>query len=93
MKDRYETWKQGIVRHLPLMVFVYCLCQPVLDVATYWQEQMGITNAFTVIFRMGLLCGSVGLGFVLSDRKRLYWLTGLVLGGYLAGHIWSCMQA
>ena len=93
MKDRYETWKQGIVRRLPLMVFVYCLCQPVLDVATYWQEQMGITNAFTVIFRMGLLCGSVGLGFVLSDRKRLYWLTGLVLGGYLAGHIWSCMQA
>ena len=93
MKDRYETWKQGIIRRLPLMVFVYCLCQPVLDVATYWQEQMGITNAFTVIFRMGLLCGSVGLGFVLSDRKRLYWLTGLVLGGYLAGHIWSCMQA
>lgn len=93
MKEKYGAFRQAVMEKLPLLVFVYCLCQPVLDVATYWQETLAVSNAFTVIVRMGLLCGSVGLGFVLSDRKRLYGLTGLVLGGFLAGHVWSCMQA
>lgn len=85
--------KQMLIRRLPLMVFLYCVCQPVLDVVTYWQEELGVTNALTVVARMGLLCGSVLLGFILSDRKRYYWIAAGVLGGFLAARTWACLQA
>lgn len=93
MQNKYLTLKQKIIHYLPLMVFLYCICQPLMDVATFWQEQLHISNVLTVILRMGLLCGSVILGFILSDRKKYYWMMGLVLGGFLAGHIWACTQA
>ncbi len=93
MKDENSKIRQNLIRYLPVMVFIYCVCQPLMDVATYWQEYLQITNTLTVVLRMGLLCGSVVLGFILSDRKRYYWLTALILGGFLVGHIWSCIQA
>lgn len=85
--------KQKIISWLPMLVLLYCISQPLLDVATYWQERLEISNALTVVLRMGLLCGSVALGFALSERKRYYWLMGGVLGAFLAGHVWACLQA
>lgn len=93
MKNKNLPSKQNLIQYLPVMVFIYCVCQPLMDVATFWQEQLHISNALTVVLRMGLLCGSVLVGFILSDRKRYYYLMGLVLGGFLTGHIWSCVQA
>lgn len=93
MKEKYEQLKELLIRHLPMIVFVYCLCQPLLDVATYWQEALAIGNTFTVVLRMGLLCGSVGLGFLLSDRKRYYWIMAGVLGAFLVARTLACIQA
>ncbi len=78
---------------LPLLVFVLCVIQPLLDAAGYWQQYFGVSNAVTMALRMLLLGGTVLLGFVLSDRKRYYFLTAAVLAALTAGHIFACTRS
>ncbi len=78
---------------LPLVVFVLCVIQPLLDAAGYWQKYFGVSNAVTMALRMILLGGTVLLGFVLSDRKRYYFLTAAVLAALTAGHIFACTRS
>ena len=78
---------------LPLVVFVLCVIQPLLDAAGYWQQYFGVSNAVTMALRMILLGGTVLLGFVLSDRKRYYFLTAAVLAALTAGHIFACTRS
>ena len=77
---------------LPLLVFLLCVIQPCLDVAGYWQIQLHVGNTVTMALRMLLLGGSVLLGFLLSDRKRYYFLTAAVLLALTAGHAYACMH-
>ena len=84
---------QRLVDRLPLIVFLLCLIQPVLDVAGYWQQHLNISNAVTMALRMLLLGGSVILGFLLSDRMRLYFLAAAVLVLLTAGHIFACTRS
>ncbi len=77
---------------LPLLVVIFCGIQPVLDVMGYWQVTLEISNGITLLIRMGLLCGSLLLGFILSDRKWVYWGMAGVLGILVLGHIAACMQ-
>ena len=84
---------QGIRNRLPVLVFLLCVIQPILDVAGYWQQTLGLGNAVTMLLRMLLLGGSVLLGFLLSDRKRYYLLTGAVLAALTLGHAWACSRA
>ena len=93
MGDKYSMLKQNLIRHLPTIVFVYCVLQPILDVASYWQTELEINNVITVLLRMGLLGGSVLLGFVLTDRKWIYWAAAVVLGGFLAARTMACLEA
>lgn len=78
---------------LPLLVFVLCVIQPVLDIAGYWQQTLGVANTVTMALRMLLLGGTLLLGFLLSDRKRYYFLTAAVLAALTAGHAYACSQA
>lgn len=93
MDNKYQTMKQTLIRHLPVMVFVYCVLQPVLDVAGYWLTELELSNLATTVLRIGLLGGSVLLGFVLSDRKWIYWAAAVLLGGFLAARTWACLEA
>ncbi len=79
VKKENSLRKQTVVRQLPLLVFLFCVAQPVLDVLTYWQNAAGLSNAVTVVLRMGLLGGSVLLGFQLSEKRWQYVATA---GGF-----------
>ena len=78
---------------LPLIILLFCLIQPVLDIAGYWQNRLGISNTATMAARMLLLGGSVLLGFFLSDRKRYYFAAAAVMLLLTAGHIWACCMS
>lgn len=78
---------------LPLLVFVLCVIQPVLDIAGYWQQHLGVSNTVTMALRMLLLGGTLLLGFLFSDRKRYYFLTAAVLAALTAGHIFACTRS
>ena len=92
MNER-KAFLERISDRLPLFVFLLCLIQPILDVAGYWQQTLGVGNAVTMGLRMALLGGSVLLGFLLSKRKRVYLLLALVLAALTAGHIFACMRS
>ncbi|MBO4419460.1 MAG: O-antigen ligase family protein [Oscillospiraceae bacterium] len=87
-----QPFLQRVRSKLPRLVFLLCVVQPVLDIIGYWQQQIGIGNTVTMMARMLLLGGSVLLGFLLSDRKRVYLIAALVLGVLTVGHIFACLR-
>ena len=99
MGEKMDTIKNNrpvlnsIQGKLPLIVFLLCVLQPFLDVAGYWQTTWGISNTVTMMLRMLLLGGSVLLGFLLSDRKRVYLLAAFVLLALTAGHAYACAKS
>ncbi len=80
-------------RLLSVLLFSYMLLQPVLDVLSYWLDATGTGNALTTLLRFALLALVMLLGFVLSERKRYYFLLAGILLLLTAGHIWACRQA
>lgn len=88
-RTRLEEWICG---KLPLFVLLFCLIQPLLDIAGFWQSKLGVGNAVTMALRMALLAASVLLGFLLSDRKRYYFITAAVLLLLTVGHVLACRQ-
>lgn len=77
--QKWENTRSVLLRRLPSLILIYCILQPILDVAGYWQMMLGLGNAVTLAVRMVLLAGSVLLGFLLSDRKRYYFITAGIL--------------
>lgn len=76
-----------------VFLFVLCVAQPLLDVLSYWMNTLGYGTTLTLALRMGLLAITLGFGFVLSARKRYYWLLALVLVLLAAGHVYACVKA
>ncbi len=93
MEKRQNRLTDAVTEKLPILIVIFCVIQPVLDVMGYWQVKLEISNVVTLLLRMGLLCGSVLLGFILSKRKWVYWVMAGVLGVFTIGHIISCIQA
>jgi len=81
-----------VKRLLPKLVFLLCLMQPVLDVLSYWQDALSLTNTLTTVLRFGLLAVVSLLGFVLSEKKRYYYGLAVVLLLLTAGHAVACSR-
>lgn len=77
---------------LPKFIFLLCIIQPVLDVASFWLERLGLSNAPTTALRFVMLALVVLMGFILSDRKRYYIALAAILAALTAGHIAACAQ-
>ena len=80
-------------RHLPKFVFLLLLAQPLMDVLSFWLQELGRSNAPTLLLRFGILGLTMLLGFVLSDRKKLYFAAAGVCLLVGAGHVLACVQA
>ncbi len=85
--QRREQWKASVIRILPVLILIYCILQPILDVVGYWQTIRKLGNTVTMAVRMLLLGGSVLLGFLLSDRKKYYFLLAGVLAALTGLHV------
>ena len=82
-----QRLREKCIPLLPVLILIFCVLQPLLDVAGFWQDYFQIGNTVTLVMRMALLVGSVGLGFLLSDRKRYYVLLFAVLAGLTSLHV------
>lgn len=87
MLRNWDNTKDALIRRLPLLILIYCVLQPILDVAGYWQMMLDLGNAVTMGIRMILLAGSVLVGFLLSDRKRYYYITAGILLALTGLHV------
>ena len=79
-------------RRLPSLVFALLLMQPLLDVAGYWQQVLGLPSVVTLVIRMAVLLGTVGCGFLLSDRKKVYIIAACILAVLTALHADACLH-
>lgn len=91
MRDYRRFYDKGI-RLLPKLVLAFCILQPLLDVAGYWQQVLGLPNQPTMIIRLTVLIAGFLLGFLVTDRKWIYLVFSAVVFLYLAGHIFACVQ-
>lgn len=79
-------------RHLPNIVLILCLMQPILDVLSYWLVHSGVGNTFSLLLRFCVLAFLVLSGFLLSERKWVYLVTAGVLLLLTAGHVLVCVH-
>jgi len=77
---------------LPQIMLILCLLQPCLDVLSYWQDALGVSNALTTVLRFAMLAAVVLLGFALSQRKRAYFGLAGILLALTVGHVLACSQ-
>lgn len=84
--------RHRLVAWLPEIMLILCLLQPVLDVLSFWQDELGLSNALTTALRFAMLAAVMLMGFFLSQRKRYYVALAGILGFLTVGHVLACMQ-
>ena len=77
---------------LPQIMLVLCLIQPFLDILSFWQDELGLSNGLTTVLRFAMLALVMLLGFILSERKRYYFALAGILALLAAGHVAACLQ-
>ncbi len=70
----------------------YLICQPVLDVLSYWLGDCPHGNAVSLIIRIVLLIGTVLASYALSDEKKEYYYLLAALAFYWVLHVISCVR-
>lgn len=88
MQDR--SLNSTLQRHLPNIVLLLCLIQPVMDVLSYWLVRSGMGNTISLLLRFGVLVFMVLSGFSLAARKWTYIAMAAVLLVLTGGHVAVC---
>lgn len=78
--------------HAPQLVVALFVIQPLMDILSYWTQEWGVSNLFTLGIRFGVLFLTVLFGFLLSDRKWVYYTAAGVFLFLGAGHVFACLQ-
>lgn len=74
-------------------ILILFIIQPMLDVASYWQSALGMSNTPTLLLRFAVLAATVGTAFFLSERKRAYAVFAAAAAAFGALHVLACFQA
>ena len=84
--------RKNLSSHLPGFVIGLFVIQPLMDVLSYWLDELGISSPVTLLLRFAVLGATVLLGFALSDRKRIYWIAAGICVLLFGCHVWACSQ-
>lgn len=87
-----QAQQSGLIRKLPLFVTVICVLQPLMDVLSFWQATLNLSNTPTLLLRFGVLAVVALMGFVLSRQKKVYVIAALLCAALWAGHCYACFQ-
>lgn len=91
MRRIFQKIKEGIVAKLPWIVGAVIVIQPLLDVLSYFLGELG-NNSLSTAVRFLLLMVVALLGFVVSDRKRVYILFYGIMGVFWIAHMANCFR-
>lgn len=84
--------KNWLRQHIPQFTAALLLIQPVMDVISFWLQRFGLSTAPTLVLRMGILGITILYGFLVSDRKQVYYIAAAVCVAIAAGHVCACLQ-
>ena len=80
-------------RWLPGVLIGLCAAQPLLDVLSFWTQDLAWGSKLTLSLRLLIFLGVMLTGFVLSERRRFYWIAAAVCAALYAGHVLACLRA
>ncbi len=83
--------KEALCRRLPQIVFILIVMQPILDVLSFFLGELG-SNAFSTLLRFTLMAALGLLGFIVSDKKKLYLGFYVLAGVFWALHMANCFR-
>ena len=63
---------------LPGVLVGLCAAQPLLDVLSFWTQDLAWGSKLTLSLRLLIFLGVMLTGFVLSERRRFYWIAAAV---------------
>lgn len=78
---------------LPGVLVGLCAAQPLLDVLSFWTQDLAWGSKLTLSLRLLIFLGVMLTGFVLSERRRFYWIAAAVCAALYAGHVLACLHA
>lgn len=78
---------------LPGVLVGLCAAQPLLDVLSFWTQNLAWGSKLTLSLRLLIFLGVMLTGFVLSERRRFYWIAAAVCAALYAGHVLACLRA
>ncbi len=91
MKQIYQNVKKAIEGKLCWIVGVLLVIQPALDVLSYFLAEMG-NNSFSTALRFLMLMAVALLGFIVSDKKRIYVIVYGLMGLFWVAHVANCYR-
>ena len=91
MKENYQKLKSAVTGRLPWLVAAIIVVQPMLDVLSYFLQELG-SNALSTALRFVMLMGVALLGFLVSEKKRVYFLFYGVMVLFWAAHVANCYR-
>ena len=77
---------------LPGVLVGLCAAQPLLDVLSFWTQDLAWGSKLTLSLRLLIFLGVMLTGFVLSERRRFYWIAAAVCAALYAGHTAAAIQ-
>lgn len=89
MNNGFSGWLKG---KLPQLVLVLFALQPLLDVLAYWLDYLEYGNTLTLALRLAMLLSMVVGGFVLCQKKKIYFFCAGGLLALTAAHCFACWQ-
>lgn len=81
---------QSLQTHLPRIVLILCLIQPVMDVLSFWLDYTGVGNTISLLLRFCVLAFMVLTGICLSGRRWIYITLFALLLILTIGHVAVC---
>lgn len=88
MERRMELKTERTVLFMTVLV----LLQPLLDLLSFWQDQLGVGNSVTLFLRAALLFGVAAAGFFTAEKKRPYLVLAGILLAFLTLHTIAVLQ-
>lgn len=95
MEDRqqHQTKQSWLRRHLPAIMLLLFVVQPVMDVLSFGLTECGVSNTVSLCLRFLVLFGTGALGFALSRHKKVYLALGGIVLIFAVLHGWACITA
>ena len=84
--------KKRTSAYLPYLIPVIFVLQPLMDILSYWMEYLSMGNTLTLLLRLGVLAFVAALGFLLTERKKLYLAAAGLCVLVFGGHVLACSK-
>lgn len=78
-------------RVFSIFMFVLIVAQPFLDVLSYFLIQFNKTT-YSTLLRMAMFVAVMLFAFIVSDKKKVYYVFAAIAGGYFVLHAANCYR-